>query len=550
MNHKIVSAIFLVFSLNSFAQISIEGNVKSNNDESIPYCSVVIEKSKIGTISDKSGRYKLIVPDTLSNAAVIFDAEGYVEKKINTADLQKNKNVFLDFQNSVELKEVVIKSKKLKEKVVGQKSRPFMTFSNMYNKDKFTIEQGNIFKIYEKTIIESFGFHVIPSSRYEEVTLKLNIYDVKENLPNKSILTKSIIYKTITTGWQNIDLSEYHLKFKNLDRIAITLQLVDYVPQKDVDFIFGISAKNALSSDLLFRPQNKSDWEKRKGIFLTNIKVKYDKTNNQIQDDADIENIEYSELDKERLSFQTGRERGLKTEFGKSVNGKFINLSDAKIYYEEYGEGEPLFLLEGNSCLISDFYNQIPFFQKKYRVIAIDTRNQGKSLDFSPTDYGYEKLADDLYEIIKYLKLEKVNIVGWSDGGIVGLLFNYKYPDITNKLVTIGANTSPVGVKEEVLEYLKTNYKSTDNLKDRRRINLLINHPNIKKEELQKIANPVLVIAGDNDVIKEEHTKELKEMIRNSELEIIKNSTHNVTFDQPEILNERILKFLEKEKPQ
>lgn len=204
-------------------------------------------------------------------------------------------------------------------------------------------------------------------------------------------------------------------------------------------------------------------------------------------------------------------------------------------------------MLEGNNGLISDFYNQISFFSKQFRVIAIDTRGQGKSLDFAKNDYGYEKLSADLLQIIKHLKLERVNIVGWSDGGITGLIFNSKNPNLVNKLVTIGANTNPQGVKDSLLRSIKQGYENSKDEKEKRRLNLMINYPNITDGDLKKIKNPVLVVAGDDDDIKRENTEQIAEMIENSELEIIENSTHNVPFEQPEILNKKIIDFLKKE---
>lgn len=115
-----------------------------------------------------------------------------------------------------------------------------------------------------------------------------------------------------------------------------------------------------------------------------------------------------------------------------------------------------------------------------------------------------------------------------------------------SKLVTIGANTNPNGVKEELLTSIKERYESTNDEKEKRRLNLMLKHPNITDGDLKKIKNPVLVIAGDNDEIKLEHTELIARMIDNSELEIIKKSSHNVPFDQPEILNNKILDFLKK----
>ncbi|MDP2455211.1 MULTISPECIES: alpha/beta fold hydrolase [unclassified Kaistella] len=541
---------FIFFLLLSFflakSQTIIQGVIKNEENKTLSYCAIGIKDTNVGTITDEKGFYKIIIPNEFQNKNVIINAEGYLEQSFNLLELKANPNVILKFKTE-NIKEVILTAKKLKEKTIGQKSRPIITFSKMFDKNVPTIEQGNIFEIYKKTKLNYFSFHIIPSSKYEQITLKLNIYSVKNSLPDESILNENIIFKTSSTGWQIIDLSKYKLIFNNLDEIAITLQLVDYTPLKDTDFVFGISAKKSLSKNLMFRFQSQSQWKKSEGTFLTNINVGYDKkgkTNidHKIMNDEPTEN----HIEKELISFYKGREEGLKTIYGKNPNGKYIDLEDAKIYFEEYGSGEPLILLEGNNGLISDFYNQISFFSKQFRVIAIDTRGQGKSLDFAKNDYGYEKLSDDLQQIVKRLKLQKVNIIGWSDGGITGLIFNSKNPNLVNKLVTIGANTNPEGVKDALLQSIKQGYENSNDEREKRRLNLMINYPNITIDDLRKIKNPVLIVAGDEDDIKQEHTAQIAERIDNAKLEIIENSTHNIPFEQPKILNKKILDFLKK----
>lgn len=546
MKLKLSSFILVLTTIFINSQTIIQGVVKNEENKNLSYCAIGIKDTDIGAITNENGIYKIIIPKEVQNKNVVFKADGYEEKNVEISELKVNPNIYLKFKTS-NIQEVVLTTKKLKEKTIGEKSRPMLTFSKMFEKNVPTIEQGNVFEIYRKTKLKSFSFHIIPSSKYEEITLKLNIYDVKNSLPNQSLLDENIIYKTSTKGWQTIDLSKYKLIFNNLDRIAVTLQLVDYNTLEDTDFVFGISAKKSLSKNLMFRFQSQSLWEKSDGTFLTNINVSYDeKGTTDFQRKNNHEENKENEIEKKLISFYKGREEGLKTIYGKNPNGKYINLDDAKIYYEEYGIGEPLILLEGNNGLISDFHNQIPFLSKQFRVIALDTRAQGKSLDFAEKDYGYEKLADDLFQIVKQLKLQKVNILGWSDGGITGLVFTSQNSNLVNKLITIGANTNPNGVKEELLLSIKERYENTDDEKEKRRLNLMINYPNISDNDLQKIKNPVLVIAGDNDEIKLEHTKKIAKKIENSKLQIIQNSTHNVPFDQPEILNNKILNFLNK----
>lgn len=536
--------ILLLFSSVANSQIVIEGIVKNQENEKISFSDIGIKGTKIGAISDEKGFYKLVIPAELTEKSVVFSAIGYLTTEMPIVELLQNEVVFL--KHKVEtLSEVTITTKKLKQKIIGQKSRPLLTFSKMFDKSIPTIEQGNLFEIYKKTRINSYNFHIIPSSKYKEITLKLNIYDIENGKPNKSILSENILYQTTTTGWQIIDLTKYKLLFNNLEEIAITLQLIDYIPLQNENFVFGFSAKKAVSKNLLFRFQSQSEWEKSDGTFLSNITISYDKKGSvKMQNGRDEEDsLEISNKEKELASFYQGHEAGLKTIYGKNPNGKLIELADAKIYYEEYGSGEPLLLLEGNGGVISDFYNQIPFLAKHYRVIVYDTRNQGKSLDYSKEDYGYEKLSDDLLKIINFLKLENVKIVGWSDGGITGLIFNFKNPEYVDKLITIGANLNPNGVKETVFNDIKKNYEFTTDEKSKRRLNLLINHPDITYKNLHEIKNNVLVIAGDNDAIKEEHTINIAQGIKNSKLKLIKNSTHNVPFDQPEVLNNLIVSF-------
>ncbi len=281
---------FILFLLLSSSlvksQTIIQGVVKDEENQFLPYCAIGIKDTNVGAITNEKGFYKIIIPNELQNKSVVFKAEGYLEQNYTLSALKLNPNVYLKLKIE-NLQEVTVTVKKLKEKTIGQKSRPILTFSKMFDKNMSTIEQGNIFDIYKKTKLKSFSFHILPSSKYEQITLKVNIYDVKNSLPNQSILNENIIYKTSSTGWQKIDLSKYRLLFNNLDKIAITLQLVDYIALKDTDFVFGISAKKSLSKNLMFRVQSQSPWEESDGTFLTNIDVGYDKKVTTIIDEKE-----------------------------------------------------------------------------------------------------------------------------------------------------------------------------------------------------------------------------------------------------------------------
>ena len=524
------------------AQIKLKGSVKDSNNLPISYCSIGIKNSEVGAITDENGNFSIEIPENLSKSQLIFDALGYDEISKSIEEVQQNSIIILN-EKSISLSEVTLKTEKMKEKIIGQKTRPMLTFSKMFNQNVPTIEQGNIFEIYPNTKLNAFNFHIIPSSKYEEITLKVNIYVVKNGLPTESLLDENIIYKTSTTGWQKIDLTPYKFRFKNVNQIAVTLQLVNYKKLEHEDFVFGISAKKSLAKDLLFRYQSQGNWEASAGVFIANLEVLYSK------DKLTINEEKSEEIDtktQELISYYQHKEKAKRSIYGKNKSGKYVDINDAKIYYEEYGEGEPLIFLHGNNGSIEDFYQQIPFFAKHYRVIVLDTRGQGRSTDLTHTPYTYEEFANDLLQIIQKFNLKKVNLIGWSDGGNTALIFNSKYPELVNKIVTIGAVLNPNGVSEELIGSLKSLANKPSENTNLRLINLMLNEPNITKNELNKIQNPVLVIAGEKDEVKESHTKEIQQNISKSELLIIPNSTHYVPFEQPKVLNEAILRFLKK----
>lgn len=243
-----------------------------------------------------------------------------------------------------------------------------------------------------------------------------------------------------------------------------------------------------------------------------------------------------------------------KTYGSNDSTGKYANVNGIKIYYEEYGTGEPLLLLHGNSSSISLFEKQIPELSKQFRVIAVDTRGQGKSGEDGKT-YTYDLFAEDMNALLNYLNLDSVNILGWSDGGNTGLIMAMRYPQKIKRLVTMGAN---VFIDKTVVE--KWVFKELDNqlqkeLKEdttawginrRRLITLLLTEPKHSFEELKKIQCPVLVVAGEKDVIKEAHTKAIASNIPNSSLFIAPKETHYFPSENPKAFNAAVIEFLKK----
>ena len=247
--------------------------------------------------------------------------------------------------------------------------------------------------------------------------------------------------------------------------------------------------------------------------------------------------------------------------------GKYININDIKVYYEIYGQGEPLLLLHGNGGSIENFIFQIPELSKYFKVIAVDSRAQGRSSD-SDKEITYALMASNMSELIDKLNLGQVNIVGWSDGGNIGLELAFAHPEKVKKLVTFGANYSnenylaepdsvtmepndPIIVQTLVLkkryvdgaERLCPNPERLPLIK-KKLSDLMEKYPNFTSEQLGKIKIPTMVVVGDNDLINLDQTTKLFTSLPHAELFIIPGATHIAPAEQPDLVNSIVIKFL------
>ena len=238
--------------------------------------------------------------------------------------------------------------------------------------------------------------------------------------------------------------------------------------------------------------------------------------------------------------------------------GKYVAINGAKIYYEEYGKGEPLLLIHGNGGDIKSMGNQIDYFKNKYKVIIADNRGQGKS-ELKTDSLTYTQITKDWEGLVNYLKLDSISIVGWSDGGIVGLEMAISGKSKIKKLVAMGANLRPDStavnswaVKEVLQSKKMINSKIQEkdttanwNLQ-KQLLGLLGDQPNIPIEDLSKIKAKVLIIAGDEDIIRSKHSLEMYENIPKAQLCIMPGETHFAPASNPELFNEIVNRFLEK----
>ena len=122
--------------------------------------------------------------------------------------------------------------------------------------------------------------------------------------------------------------------------------------------------------------------------------------------------------------------------------GRYYTLRGIKMYVEVYGEGKPLLMIHGNGGNIGAFAQNIPWFSKQYKVIAADSRAQGKTIDAGDS-LSFEMMADDFSALLEVMHIDSAYVIGWSDGGINALLLAMRHPEKVIKLVSSGANLTP-----------------------------------------------------------------------------------------------------------
>ena len=224
---------------------------------------------------------------------------------------------------------------------------------------------------------------------------------------------------------------------------------------------------------------------------------------------------------------------------GKYKADKYVEVNGLRIHYAEAGEGRPVVLLHGNGEDHNLFETEIgQLVAAGYRVYAPDSRGHGKNEPL--TEYHYADMAEDVYQFIKTLGLEKPALYGHSDGGIIALLLEISHPGTLSVMAVSGTNLSPEGIISSFIEeFTELNEKKPDPL-----ITLMLTEPHIEPAELRKITIPVLVTVGDDDLILPEETEKLSENLPNSVTVVVEGADHGSYIVGSPVMGEMLVRFL------
>lgn len=245
-----------------------------------------------------------------------------------------------------------------------------------------------------------------------------------------------------------------------------------------------------------------------------------------------------------------------------SSQGKYIEVGDITMYVEEQGKGEPVIFLHGGMGSANSWAGQLEYFSKYYRVLAPDSRGQARTTD-GKTPLTYHLMAEDTIRLMDKLKIPSAYIVGWSDGGNIGIDMAIHHPERVKKLVAYGANINPAGLQKHFLEYLRTvkpEKMQSDNGSDYLALSptpkylpviaekirvMWLAEPNFSATQLSKITTPTLIMDGQQEeLIRPDHAKEIADAIPKAKLVMLPNVGHYAIFRTPKVWNQAVEAFL------
>lgn len=249
---------------------------------------------------------------------------------------------------------------------------------------------------------------------------------------------------------------------------------------------------------------------------------------------------------------------------GLDVSEYNVPSGDATIFVKVYGKGEPLVLLHGAMVDMNDWENQVSVLALKYKVITIDSRGHGRST-YTDIPMTYQLMSEDVLNVLDYLKLDSVSIIGFSDGGIIGMQLAMNHPERVIKLVAIGVNLTATPdvvypyfldkvkdwdlVKMEKL--LKERYKNYPNPEllgsfIRRMQYMLLHEPNWSMQNMKSIVCPTLIMVSDYDLVTVKHSFDIFENLPKAYLAVIPGAKHYNIKEKPAIVNSILLDFIGK----
>jgi pimeloyl-ACP methyl ester carboxylesterase len=243
-----------------------------------------------------------------------------------------------------------------------------------------------------------------------------------------------------------------------------------------------------------------------------------------------------------------------------AVESGYAKVNGIDMYYAVYGSGDPILLIHGGLGHADIWASQVATLSKTHKAIVADSRGHGRSTR-NDQPFGYDLMASDYLALLDHLKIDKTALVGWSDGGIIGIDIAMNHPERLTKLYAQAANVTTDGVDPGVLTNKTFAAYILRSGRDYARLSKTpgeydafvgqISHmwesqPAWTKEQLEKITVPTAIVAGDHDeAIKRAHTEYIASVIPGAKLIILPDVSHFAMLQNPDGYNKSVLDFVD-----
>lgn len=255
--------------------------------------------------------------------------------------------------------------------------------------------------------------------------------------------------------------------------------------------------------------------------------------------------------------------------------GRYAPVNGLQMYYEIHGEGKPLVLIHGAfSAIGSSFGKMLPELAKTRQVIGVDLQAHGHTADID-RPLTTENFADDIAALLRYLNIERADVLGYSMGGFVALNIAIRYPELVRKLVMMSVSYNLGGVHPGIMdgmgemqpemmhgspwhdEYMEiAPHPENFNTLFTKKTEMDKGLKDVPDETIRALKMPVLYIIGDSDLVRPEHAVEFFRLVGggvfgdmmpmpNSQLAILPGASHVGIMNLPDLLVPMITRFLD-----